>query len=74
MKIVEDGNVRHEYVSALGADFLSMHEWAVINLTPAEMVIYENEEMTAEKAALFSRWIVDQQITSSKCYIDDVLQ
>ena len=74
MKSFTVGNMRLEYESALGDAFLLMQEWVEMNLNQAELEIYARDEPTPEKQALFDRWTADQQITSLKIYIDDVLQ
>ena len=74
MKTVVDGNTRYEYESALGDSFLIMHDWALENLAGPDLDVYLNETMTAEKQALFARWMTEQQITAFRCYVDDVLQ
>jgi hypothetical protein len=54
-----------EYTSAL-PEFLSWQEWAVTTLTDAELAIYheETDPMSAEKIALYERWVIDQKLTS----------
>jgi hypothetical protein len=74
MKSITNGNMRLEYESALGDNFLLMQEWAEMSLNPTELEVYARDELTPEKQALFDRWTADQQIISLKIYIDDVLQ
>lgn len=78
MKSIENNlngqQMRLEYESALGDNFLLMDDWVAVNLNEAEMAVYNSAGVSPEKQALFDRWTVDQQITSLKIYIDDVLQ
>lgn len=74
MKIVEDGNTRYEFESALGESFLTMHEWALTTLTGPDLNAYLTETMTPEKEALFARWMSEQQVTAFRCYVNDELQ
>lgn len=53
----------HVYTSAL-PEFKSWHDWAQDSLSEAELTIYETEADSAEKLALYERWIIDQKITS----------
>jgi len=53
----------HAYTSAL-PEFKSWHAWAEDSLSKAEFAIYNNEADSAEKLALYERWIIDQKITS----------
>jgi hypothetical protein len=74
MKYLVSGNMRLEYESALGDSFLFMDDWVGNNLSEAEMLIYKTDGDFPEKQALFARWTADQQITSLKIYVDNVLQ
>ena len=74
MKTVVSGNIRMEYTSALGDNFLLLDDWVHTNLSETEMAAYRTDDLTPEKQAVFDKWTLDQQITSLKIYIDDVLQ
>lgn len=74
MKFLVFENTRLEFESALGDDFLMMGDWVSDNLTEEELVLYRSEVNSPEKQLVFDKWVEDQQITSIKYYIDDVLQ
>jgi len=61
---------QHIYTSSKG-DFLSFQEWVDLNATAAEKVIYEDEENTDEKKALYAKWVKAEQIVTHKCVYDD---
>lgn len=67
------GDVKHEIESALGDNFLTMEEWAHTKLTPEELSVYIADELTDAKKLLFQRWREDQEITSFRSYVNDVL-
>jgi len=74
MKFLVFENTRLEFESALGDDFLMMSDWVSDNLTEEELVLYRSEGFSPEKQLVFEKWVEDQQITSIKYYVDDVLQ
>lgn len=74
MKALVNGNIRLEYTSQLGEEFLLMDDWAIQNLNESEMAIYRTEELTVEKQNLFNRWLEDQQIIGLKTFLDGVQQ
>jgi hypothetical protein len=59
----------HIYTSN-AENFLSWHDWAMTKLSEEELDIYMVEELTPEKLELYSRWIVEEQITS-RTYLED---
>ena len=73
MRSLEHENMRYEITSELGDTFLLCDEWALQTLTEAEMLTYRGAA-SAEKTAIFERWVTDQKITSIKVYKDGVLE
>jgi hypothetical protein len=61
----------HSYQSAKGDNFLTWHQWAETNLTPAEFEIYIHPDNSEEKTALYNRWVADEQITRHHITNDD---
>ena len=53
----------HVYTSAKGEDFLSWHDWAMSTLSEEELAIYNNEEQSTAKEALYTRWVKEEEIT-----------
>jgi len=53
----------HVYTSAKGG-FLSCHDWVALYGTEAEKAVHANENMTAEKDALYKKWVSAEQIIS----------
>ena len=67
----------NRYVSSLGENFLSWHEWAFTTLNDTDLAIYNDGAdpdvpVTAEKDELHKRWIKDQKITCHIMYEDEV--
>lgn len=66
--------MHYEIESAKGDNFLSAHDWALQNLTAAELDIYLTEALTPEKQDIFDRWMAAEQITAIRTYVNNVLQ
>jgi len=67
----------NKYISELGEDILSWHEWAHTTLSPEELALYEDGRspdlpVSNAKDALHVRWIKEQKITCHIMYEDGV--
>ena len=69
---------QHVYTSSKGESFLSWDEWARTTLSESDLEIYmepvtEGDSMPAEKLALYSRWVQEEQIISHVAMEDGVV-
>jgi hypothetical protein len=68
----------HIYTSSKGENFLSWHQWAMTTLSEEDLEVYinpepEGESMSADKIALYNRWVKEEQILTHVVMEDGVV-
>jgi len=61
---------QHVYTSSKG-DFLNFFEWTMLNGTVEEKALFDIDENTDAKKALYNKWVKAEQIISHVCILED---
>lgn len=69
---------QHVYTSSKGESFLSWDKWARTTLSDTDLTVYmapvtEGDPMTAEKLALYNRWVQEEKIISHVVMEDGIV-